>query len=475
MNSRPFVRRTRRIAIAYSAIAPLLALADTVIILVASVLGGGLYQLAIASPTSDIAGLVGIGLLSSLAYTLSARYLDLYSLQSLLQSQRQYWRVLTCVSFAILLLAVILFLLKVGNHFSRGSVICFIAVAPCLLISWRILLKGRLKEALAEGAIRGRRALVVGHDSELTGLTKDLLLIGCGLNESGRIVLRRIETQAPEKSDIEAVGQVAEVARATGAEEILLCVSWGDRKHLDLIRDQMRLVPLPVHLLPDSFVRSIWARGEGFGTIGLIEIQRAPLSRTEQIGKRLFDVVTAGGTLIVLSPLMIATAIALKLQGRGPVIFRQRRRGFNGREFEIYKFCTMTVLEDGPEIRQAERYDPRVTAVGRILRRTSIDELPQLFNVLQGQMSIVGPRPHAIAHDEEYATLIGNYAFRHHMKPGITGWAQIHGHRGGTPRLEQMQRRIEQDLWYINNWSLGLDLSILIRTCIELLRPRNAY
>jgi undecaprenyl-phosphate galactose phosphotransferase/putative colanic acid biosynthesis UDP-glucose lipid carrier transferase len=135
----------------------------------------------------------------------------------------------------------------------------------------------------------------------------------------------------------------------------------------------------------------------------------------------------------------------------------------------------MKVLEDGPNIPQAQQSDARVTTVGRILRRTSIDELPQLFNVLKGDMSIVGPRPHAVAHDDEYGNLIGNYAFRHHMKPGITGWAQVNGLRGATPQLELMQKRVEQDLWYINNWSIALDMQIAVRTCFELLRQKNAY
>jgi undecaprenyl-phosphate galactose phosphotransferase/putative colanic acid biosynthesis UDP-glucose lipid carrier transferase len=157
------------------------------------------------------------------------------------------------------------------------------------------------------------------------------------------------------------------------------------------------------------------------------------------------------------------------------VIFRQRRNGFNGRPFEIYKFRTMNVLEDGAVVRQAKKSDSRVTAVGRLLRRSSIDELPQLFNVLKGDMSLVGPRPHALAHDNEYGRLIANYAFRHHVKPGITGWAQVNGFRGETTRIESMMERIEADLWYINNWSLWLDLRIMLITCFEVARGRAAY
>ena len=172
---------------------------------------------------------------------------------------------------------------------------------------------------------------------------------------------------------------------------------------------------------------------------------------------------------------MLAAAAAIKLTSSGPVVFYQRRNGFNGQEFVIYKFRTMSVLEDGRAIAQAKPGDTRVTRLGRLLRRTSIDELPQLANVLRGNMSLVGPRPHALAHNDQYATLIADYAFRHHVKPGITGWAQINGLRGRTSRLEHMASRVEYDLWYIKNWSFWLDVKIAALTCIEVLRGRGAY
>jgi undecaprenyl-phosphate galactose phosphotransferase/putative colanic acid biosynthesis UDP-glucose lipid carrier transferase len=206
-----------------------------------------------------------------------------------------------------------------------------------------------------------------------------------------------------------------------------------------------------------------------------IEVQRTPLTTLELAIKRLLDVGIAGAALIVLTPLLAAVSLAIKLTSRGPVLFKQRRKGFNGREFTIYKYRTMTVAEDGPNIRQARLGDERITRLGAILRRSSIDELPQLINVLRGQMSLVGPRPHAVAHDNEYSRQIAKYAFRHHVKPGITGWAQVNGARGATEKLESMERRIELDLWYINNWSIWLDLGILLKTCLEVSRGDNAY
>ena len=168
-------------------------------------------------------------------------------------------------------------------------------------------------------------------------------------------------------------------------------------------------------------------------------------------------------------------ALAIKLESKGPVLFRQRRLGQNQKVFQVYKFRTMSVMEDGGVVKQAERNDSRVTRVGRLLRRTSMDELPQLINVLKGEMSIVGPRPHAVVHDEEFMRQLGHYSRRHRVKPGITGWAQVNGLRGETRTSEQLTRRMEHDLYYIANWSIWFDLEIMLRTFVILLPGRNAY
>jgi undecaprenyl-phosphate galactose phosphotransferase/putative colanic acid biosynthesis UDP-glucose lipid carrier transferase len=195
----------------------------------------------------------------------------------------------------------------------------------------------------------------------------------------------------------------------------------------------------------------------------------------EQLSKRAVDIAGASLALIIFSPLMLVSALAVKIDSDGPVLFRQRRNGFNAKQFVIFKFRTMSVMEDGPAVLQATRSDPRVTGVGKILRRSSIDELPQLLNVILGDMSLVGPRPHALAHDNHYGDLLSEYAFRHHVKPGITGWAQVKGYRGETTRIEQMKGRIDCDLWYINNWSLLLDLKIMALTCVAVMRRKNAF
>jgi undecaprenyl-phosphate galactose phosphotransferase/putative colanic acid biosynthesis UDP-glucose lipid carrier transferase len=228
--------------------------------------------------------------------------------------------------------------------------------------------------------------------------------------------------------------------------------------------------------LPDENV-SRFLRGQfvNIGAAWTAELKRAPLNFGEQALKRCCDLLLSGVALVLLAPLMLITALAIKLDSRGPVLFSQTRNGFNGRSFRIFKFRTMCVLEDGPVIRQAVQDDPRITRLGRWLRRTSIDELPQLFNVISGEMSLVGPRPHATAHNTEYEKLVADYAFRYHMKPGITGWAQVSGYRGETQKVELMAKRVEFDLWYIHNWSFWLDIRILLKTLILELQQSQAY
>ncbi len=209
----------------------------------------------------------------------------------------------------------------------------------------------------------------------------------------------------------------------------------------------------------------------------LVVESQSPPSAPTRLGsslKRALDIGISSVTIVLLAPLLVVVAVAIKLENGGPVIFRQKRSGFNEIQFVIFKFRTMTVLEDGPTITQARHGDPRVTRLGQLLRRSSIDELPQLFNVIKGDMSLVGPRPHAVAHDNEYQALIAKYLSRYRVKPGITGWAQINGLRGETRDIEQMAERVRHDLWYINNWSLGLDIHILLRTFFEIIRC-NAY
>ena len=200
-----------------------------------------------------------------------------------------------------------------------------------------------------------------------------------------------------------------------------------------------------------------------------------PRTRAQAIGKRAFDLALALVLILLFAPLMVAIALLVRLDSKGPILFRQLRVGQGGRAFVIVKFRTMHVLEDGDVIAQVSEDDPRVTRAGNFLRRTSLDELPQLLNVLAGDMSLVGPRPHAAAHDRYYGALIEDYARRRRVKPGITGWAQVNGLRGPTPTLDVMQARIRHDVWYVEHANFALDMRIMLATPLEILRRRNAF
>jgi putative colanic acid biosynthesis UDP-glucose lipid carrier transferase len=231
-----------------------------------------------------------------------------------------------------------------------------------------------------------------------------------------------------------------------------------------------------VYIVPDFFVfQLLHSRWTDIGGLPAVSVFENPLYGVDGLTKRLFDFVTASLLLVALSPLLVAVAVAIKLTNRGPVFFRQRRYGLDGNEILVWKFRSMTVCEDGGTVTQATKQDSRVTPLGAILRRTSIDELPQLFNVIGGSMSLVGPRPHAAAHNEEYRQMIEGYMLRHKIKPGITGLAQVRGWRGETDTLEKMQRRVECDHEYIREWSLWLDIRILFRTIFVVLKRDNAY
>jgi putative colanic acid biosynthesis UDP-glucose lipid carrier transferase len=207
----------------------------------------------------------------------------------------------------------------------------------------------------------------------------------------------------------------------------------------------------------------------------VIAVCETPFTGFDGVVKRASDIVFSLLILVLISPVLLGIAIAIKATTKGPVLFKQRRYGLDGEEIVVYKFRSMSVSEDGPNVVQASRSDARITPIGAVLRRTSLDELPQFVNVLQGRMSIVGPRPHAVAHNEFYRKLIKGYMVRHKVKPGITGWAQVNGYRGETETLDKMQGRIDCDLDYLRNWSLRLDIRIILRTVGLVLKDRKAY
>jgi len=449
------------------------ALGDAAVVLACAILGGAAYQFAVNNGIGDLGIHTGFGIVASVTFAGTGHRLGIYRIDTLVARGHDDQRIWVSWALAVLMLTVALFLFKIGEQVSRGSAVTFALLGGVSLVLWRRLAKQWLGSALIAGAIRGRRVILIGTSSELSRFSARDLLLMFGMDETERVTL-------PADGEVgrnvhlrqKAIECALEQARSTAADEVVLALPWSDIQKIELLLGRLRVMPLPVRLLPDRALSHVLGQlGPGHNAY-VVEVNRAPLTPLERAAKRAVDVAVAAAALVLLSPVMLVSAVAIRLGSSGPVIFRQRRRGFNGKTFVIYKFRTMRVLEDGPAVVQAVRSDPRVTGIGRFLRQSSIDELPQLFNVLRGDMSLVGPRPHALAHDDEYGQVIADYAFRHHVKPGITGWAQVEGFRGGTPRLELMEERIRRDLWYINNWSMALDLRIMLRTAFELLRPR---
>ncbi|EKS73218.1 MULTISPECIES: undecaprenyl-phosphate glucose phosphotransferase [Caballeronia] len=284
----------------------------------------------------------------------------------------------------------------------------------------------------------------------------------------------RLNTRLPVYDDFDAF--VAFV-RAQNVHEVWLALPLSEEPTILRFVNEFRDDLINVRFIPD--VRSLALFESGVTDLlgqPAINLVATPLSASAQLQKEIFDRLFALGAIIAVSPALICIALAIKLTSRGPVLFRQNRKGADGRVFTIYKFRSMRLhTEQAGVLRQATRNDPRVTRVGAFLRRTSLDELPQFFNVLRGDMSVVGPRPHALEHDDLYQKVVSGYIHRYRIKPGITGWAQVNGFRGETDRIEKMEGRVAHDLYYLGNWSFGLDMRIIAATIFKGLRHTNAY
>jgi len=429
------------------------------------------YMLFLTGDFRPLAGSPSIGLADALIFCLLATAQGLYRIQSLTLRGGHLSIVIRNYVVSLLVLTFGLFTLKTGADYSRGGAVLFSVLGLGAIIAVRKILRAAIQRAVKHGAIRGRSVVAIGEFSEVAQLS-DLDLRQFGLDVVGRVALTRgkrdeglIETTQSQ------LAHAIEMARRLHAQEFALLIAWNRDQALAEILDHLRASPLPVRLYPDRKLRNILVR-ERNATVDShfsVLLRRAPPSRCKRGVKRVFDFAISSSLLLFLSPLLLTTALLIKLDSPGPILFRQRRGGFDNREFFIFKFRTMSVLEDGGSIKRTSRNDRRVTRIGRALRRTSIDELPRLLNVLKGDMSLVGPRPHAVAHDAERRAQISNYAIRRHVKPGLTGAAQIAGLRGETRELRGTARRVEMDLWYIDNWSLALDLKALAQAFVALL------
>ena len=464
----------RKWPIRYGSIEAFAICADLATILLASVLATLLYHVNAGWTATDIEKALGSAIVASTLFVCLLKINGRYRPTELLIIRDQIQAVFLAWMFVLLLLGSAVAALKISNEVSRGTGLIFALLGFVLLITNRAIVMALLRKGLSARKFAGSNIILITDQpqSDHAGLAHTLAMFGFCVTGHFRLPPR--STWSGYRKRLSS--HVIEYTLGTEIEEIVIETDPSRWSELREFVADLRVLPFPVVFVPAGAASDMFGRPtKSLGSAVCIELQRGPLTTLERAAKRFIDLVGASAALVLLFPLMATVAVAIKLDSRGPVLFRQRRCGFNARSFAIYKFRTMSVMEDGPSIIQAGSADSRVTRVGRWLRRTSIDELPQLFNVLDGSMSLVGPRPHAAAHDGQFDKAIRNYAFRRRVKPGLTGWAQIHGCRGPTPTAATIERRVEYDLWYIDNWSLRLDLTILLQTPIEVLRARNAY
>ncbi|MEY9884228.1 exopolysaccharide biosynthesis polyprenyl glycosylphosphotransferase [Bradyrhizobium sp. USDA 329] len=379
-----------------------------------------------------------------------------------------------CLTWVLLhVLAVAVEMLDDNSHFFQGAGLLFAALGLASLIAQRCVTRILLIRCFS-GRRFARTNLVLITDqppSTHAGLSETLSVLGYCVKS--RFGLPAIGSDPDSRKRLSS--RVIEHIRNSEVDKIVLEAKPERWAELRAFISDLRVLPFPIVFVPVGAASELLRHPtRSLGSAACVEIQPGSLTAIERASKRTLDIVGAGLTLTICAPLLAIAAVAIRLDSAGPILFKQQRCGFNGRIFSIRKFRTMHVLENGPVVVQVTPLDPRITRVGRWLRRTSLDELPQLLNVLDGSMSLVGPRPHAVAHDGQFDKLVRKYAFRRRVKPGLTGWAQIHGCRGPTPTPTMVERRVEYDLWYIDNWSLRLDLEILLRTPLEVLRGRNA-
>src|SRR5438477_1409880 len=464
----------RKWPIYYDTVEPLAIIADLATIVLVSVFCGLSYHLHEWGTPGDISKSLGAAILVSALFISLMKIRGMYRPTELLVLRHQIRAVCLTWMGVFFLLAASVFALKIGNEISRGSSMLFAMFGLIALIVHRRLVSSLLAKGLAERRFSGRNVVLITDQAKEgdAGLTQSLT--GLGLRVKRNFLLPPPDADSCHRKDVAV--SVIEYVRGSDIEEVVVGADPNRWSELRALVAELRVLPFPVSFVPLGAASEIFRRPyRELGNAVCVELQRGPLTSFEQAAKRCIDILFAGTALTALLPLLALVAVAIKLDSQGPILFRQKRCGFNGKRFRIYKFRTMSVLEDGPSVMQAQLADERVTHLGALLRRTSIDELPQLLNILEGNMSLVGPRPHALAHDNQFDKVVRNYAFRRRVKPGLTGWAQVNGCRGPTPTAASIESRVEYDLWYIDNWSLRLDLAILLQTPLEILYGRNAY
>lgn len=452
--------------------AALAALIDLAAIVSVAAIAGELHKLFFVGQIWSTDWMIQIGVSVAVLFLLlnitSKEYVT--TNYTMANSRVTSWIARWVISF--LCVFAISFLLKTNTMVlaSRATTLMFFFLGPVAIYYARAYLARIIRRRARNGAIWYRRIFIVGFEREVRAFRSccgepsalGMQIVSSSLLHNQRTLLTDLEMAAAS-------------ARRLRPDDIFILIPWSRKRAIDLCVDTFRALPASIHLGPErAFARypdAIYSKiGSAFG----FRLVRQPLSPGEVFAKRVFDVICAGCGLLVASPLFLIVAVLIKLDSKGPVLFVQHRRGFNQEEFRIFKFRSMTTMEDDANVVQVTTGDARVTRVGRWLRRFNIDELPQLLNVLRGEMSLVGPRPHALAHDHSFERKIAFYARRHNVSPGITGWAQVNGFRGEITTDEDICNRVKHDLHYIDNWSFWLDLRILWLTIASSKAYHNA-
>ncbi|HWT54605.1 MAG TPA: undecaprenyl-phosphate glucose phosphotransferase [Rhodocyclaceae bacterium] len=395
--------------------------------------------------------------------------------------QDDLWRSSTDILVSCAAIVTLILLLGYATHslqmFPPQAILNWLWLGPAMLLLGNLVFRWLLPILLR---LQGgpRRAIIVGLNEQGAELSRRIVqssyeniqLLGFFDDRSGE------RTAAPQ---VRIEGRLADIAAYVKREHVQLiyiCLPMASQPRILHVLDELRDTTASIYFVPDLFVTDIIQGRMGhIGHMPVVSVCETPFTGLNGLIKRGSDIVISLGILTAISPILLAIGAAVKLTSPGPVIFKQRRYGLDGEEILVYKFRSMTVCEDGSVVKQAQKNDSRLTPIGGFLRKTSLDELPQFINVLQGRMSIVGPRPHAIAHNEMYRKLIKGYMIRHKAKPGITGWAQVNGLRGETETVDKMAARIDYDLDYLRNWSLGLDLKIILMTVGVVFKDQYAY
>ncbi|MEX6505054.1 undecaprenyl-phosphate glucose phosphotransferase [Jiella sp. M17.18] len=394
------------------------------------------------------------------------------------------WRVAAGWGLAVCLVAIALFALSSDGVDGHGWLFGWYAGGAGTLCLGRILLRANIKRWARNGRME-RRALIVGGGGNAEALIRSLEMQPdndiriCGIFDDRDD--RRSPPIVAGYPKLGTIPELVEFARLTRIDMLIVTLPLSAEERLLSLLKHLWVLPLDIRLSAHSAELKFRPRTYSFvGQVPLIDVFDRPLADWDGIVKRVFDVVVAAAALVVLSPVFLATALAIKLDSPGPIIFRQKRHGFNNQIVDVWKFRSLHHAMSDPDAKTiVTKDDKRVTRVGRFIRKSSIDELPQLVNVLRGELSLVGPRPHAVvaksSRNETFVEIVDGYFGRHKVKPGITGWAQIHGWRGEIDEPEKLKKRFEHDLYYIENWSLLLDIYIVLMTPISLLRAQSAY